>query len=122
MPRSTLSATPPARWRTLRIGDATMSRTNYLYALPPQKLSSAAMAVRDELKRVVRRLVEEGEWQGVGLTRGVGKAMWCRRVAGWWRPERVFLSLSRVRERAGVRSVAGSTRLLPLAVAPTSSR
>ena len=60
----------PERWRTLRIGDATMSRTNYLYALPPQKLSSAAVVVRDELKRVVRRLVEEGEWQGVGLIGG----------------------------------------------------
>ena len=57
----------PERWRYLRIADAAMKRTNYLYALPPQKLSPCAAVVRDELKRVVRRLVEAGEWQGVTL-------------------------------------------------------
>ncbi len=57
----------PQRWRCLRISDARMSRTNYLYALPPQQLSACAAAVRDELKVVVRRLVDSGQWQGVEL-------------------------------------------------------
>jgi LysR family transcriptional regulator, regulatory protein for tcuABC len=57
----------PQRWRTLRIADAVMTRTNYLYALPPHKLSPCAAIVRDELRRVVRGLTESGEWQGVTL-------------------------------------------------------
>ena len=58
----------PQRWRWLRISNATMTRTNYLYALPPQKLSPCAAVVRDELKGVVRQLVESGAWQGVALS------------------------------------------------------
>jgi LysR family tcuABC transcriptional regulator len=57
----------PLRWRCVRISDVAMSRTNYLYTLPPQKLSPCAAAVRDELRIVVRSLVESGEWQGVTL-------------------------------------------------------
>jgi LysR family tcuABC transcriptional regulator len=57
----------PQRWRCLRVSDAPMQRPNYLYALPPQKLSPCAAIVRDELKRVVRRLIEGGDWQGVRL-------------------------------------------------------
>lgn len=57
----------PERWRTLRIADAALTRPNYLYALPPQKLSPCAAVVRDELKRVVRTAVESGQWQGVVL-------------------------------------------------------
>lgn len=57
----------PAHWRTLPIVDAQLSRTNYLYALPPQKLSPCASVVRDELKLLVRRLIESGQWQGVRL-------------------------------------------------------
>jgi LysR family tcuABC transcriptional regulator len=57
----------PERWRCLRISDAQMTRTNYLYALPPQKLSPCAAAVRDELRVVVRQLVASGEWQGVSV-------------------------------------------------------
>jgi LysR family transcriptional regulator, regulatory protein for tcuABC len=57
----------PERWRCLRISDAEMRRTNYLYALPPQKLSPCAAAVRDELRLVVHRLIESGDWQGVEL-------------------------------------------------------
>lgn len=57
----------PERWRALRIEDARMTRTNYLYSLPDQKLSPCATVVCDELKRVVRRLVESGRWQGVTL-------------------------------------------------------
>ncbi|MDP1533306.1 MAG: LysR substrate-binding domain-containing protein, partial [Rubrivivax sp.] len=57
----------PLRWRCLRISDATMHRTNYLYALPPAKLSPCAAVVRDELRLVVRQLVGSGQWQGVSL-------------------------------------------------------
>lgn len=57
----------PQRWRCLRITDAPMVRPNFLYTLPPQKLSPCAAAVRDELRGVVRRLIESGEWQGVTL-------------------------------------------------------
>jgi LysR family transcriptional regulator, regulatory protein for tcuABC len=57
----------PQRWRYLCISDVAMTRTNYLYALPPHKLSPCAAVVREELKRVVRRLVEAGQWQGVSL-------------------------------------------------------
>jgi LysR family tcuABC transcriptional regulator len=57
----------PQRWRCLRIDDAAMTRPNYLYALPPQKLSPCAVVVRDELRRVVRQLVDTGAWQGVVL-------------------------------------------------------
>ena len=57
----------PGAWRTLRISDAQLSRTNYLYALPPQKLSPCAAIVRDELRRLVRQMIEAGDWQGVRL-------------------------------------------------------
>jgi LysR family tcuABC transcriptional regulator len=57
----------PGRWRALRIADARMTRTNYLYALQPQKLSACAAVVRDELKRTVRHLAQSGQWQGVTL-------------------------------------------------------
>lgn len=57
----------PGRWRTLAISDAPMTRPNYLYALPPQKLSPSAAVVRQEIRRVVREMVEAGRWQGVRL-------------------------------------------------------
>jgi LysR family tcuABC transcriptional regulator len=60
----------PQRWRTLRISDAAMVRTNYLYALPAHKLSPGAAVVHSELKRVVRGLVEAGHWLGVSLPAG----------------------------------------------------
>jgi LysR family transcriptional regulator, regulatory protein for tcuABC len=55
----------PERWRCLRVADASMSRTNYLYALPPLKLSPAAAVVRDEIRAVTQQLISSGEWQGV---------------------------------------------------------
>jgi LysR family transcriptional regulator, regulatory protein for tcuABC len=55
----------PKRWRCLRVSDASMTRTNYLYALPPLKLSPAAAVVRDEIRAVTQRLISSGEWQGV---------------------------------------------------------
>jgi LysR family tcuABC transcriptional regulator len=57
----------PERWRCLRISDANMTRVNYLYALPPQKLSPCAAVVQRELKVVVHELVTGGHWQGVEL-------------------------------------------------------
>jgi LysR family tcuABC transcriptional regulator len=57
----------PERWRCLRISDALMRRSNYLYSFPEHKLSPCAVIVRDEVKKVVRRLVESGEWGGVEL-------------------------------------------------------
>jgi LysR family tcuABC transcriptional regulator len=58
---------PPSGWRWLPIVDAPMTRTNYIYSLPVQKLSASASIVRTELKALVRRLVEDGIWQGVRL-------------------------------------------------------
>jgi LysR family tcuABC transcriptional regulator len=55
------------RWRFLRVSDAALHRTNYLYTLPAPKLSPVAAVVRDELRAVVRRLVQEGAWPGVEL-------------------------------------------------------
>jgi LysR family tcuABC transcriptional regulator len=57
----------PERWRPLRIADAALTRTTYLYSLPPPKLSHCAAVVRDALHHVVRDLVERGAWQGVKL-------------------------------------------------------
>lgn len=57
----------PQDWRALPIADAQMSRANYLYALPPEKLSPCAAAVRLELKELVRDMVDGGRWQGVRL-------------------------------------------------------
>ena len=65
----------PERWRCLSVSDAAMTRTNHLYALPPQKLSPCAAIVRDELRIVVRRMIEAGEWQGVALPGEVGAAV-----------------------------------------------
>ena len=62
----------PENWRCLRIAGVAMTRTNYLYALPPQMLSPCAAVVRDELKRVVRERVNAGDWQGVTLVPAAG--------------------------------------------------
>jgi LysR family transcriptional regulator, regulatory protein for tcuABC len=59
---------PPAGWRCLPIIDTPMTRGNYLYTLPVQKLSAAGSIVRAELKQLVQGLVESGAWQGVHLT------------------------------------------------------
>jgi LysR family tcuABC transcriptional regulator len=56
-----------SRWRALRISDARLTRSNYLYSLPPEKLSPTAALVRQELREVVRELVTSGQWVGVEL-------------------------------------------------------
>jgi LysR family tcuABC transcriptional regulator len=53
------------QWRALSISDATMSRRNYLYSLPPQRLSAAAAAVAAELKQTAFELIKSGGWTGV---------------------------------------------------------
>lgn len=52
-------------WRCLRIADANISRTNYLFALPPQKASEAQMIAHRELLALTHELVAEGSWNGV---------------------------------------------------------
>jgi LysR family tcuABC transcriptional regulator len=57
----------PERWRCLRIADVRVTRPSYLYSLPPSKLSPCAAIVRDELRGVVRSLIESGQSKGVKL-------------------------------------------------------
>jgi len=64
----------PERWRALRIADAAMTRTNYLYSRPPSKRSHCAAVVCDALGHVVRDLVESGAWQGVELSEAIPPA------------------------------------------------
>jgi LysR family transcriptional regulator, regulatory protein for tcuABC len=58
----------PDQWRCFGISKARLTRPNYLYALPAEKLSASASVVRSELKRLVHQLVESGTWQGARLT------------------------------------------------------
>jgi len=60
-----LEARRGREWRALSISDARMSRRNYVYSLPPQRLSVAAAAVAAELKQTALDLMESGEWTGV---------------------------------------------------------
>ena len=53
--------------RSLSISDALMQRQNYLYTLPAERLSLSTAVVRDELKDVVRQLVQGSHWQEVKL-------------------------------------------------------
>jgi len=52
------------KWRSLPISDARFQRRNFLYSLPPERLSTAAAVVAKELKETARALVESGEWEG----------------------------------------------------------
>jgi LysR family tcuABC transcriptional regulator len=61
-------------WRALSISDARMSRRNYVYSLPPQRLSAAAAAVAAELKLTALELMESGEWTGVEPVRSASAA------------------------------------------------
>ena len=53
------------QWRALPISDARMIRRNYLYSLPPKRLSTAAAVVSSELRDTAKELVESGAWSGV---------------------------------------------------------
>ena len=67
---ATHTSGPPDGWRCLPISGE-MTRPNYLYALPIQKLSVSASVVRTELKHIVRQLVLSGTWRGVSLASSV---------------------------------------------------
>lgn len=55
-------------WRCLRISNASITRPNYVFSQPADKLSDATALVRAELIQLVRELVERGRWQGVELS------------------------------------------------------
>jgi LysR family tcuABC transcriptional regulator len=61
------------QWRALPISDARMIRRNYLYSLPPKRLSTAAAVVSSELRSTAKELVESGAWSGVkAMTPAIG--------------------------------------------------
>lgn len=60
-----LDGTLRANWRALPITDAQLKRDNHLYSATSDKLSPAALVVRDELKATTRMLIESGKWGGV---------------------------------------------------------
>jgi hypothetical protein len=64
---ATLAFDAPHSLRCLRISDASLSWTNYLYTLPVQKMSTSAAIVHAEVKRVLRELVVSGVWGGARL-------------------------------------------------------
>jgi len=53
------------KWRALSVSDAHMSRRNYLYSLPPERLSTAAAVVATELHATALELMASGAWTGV---------------------------------------------------------
>ncbi len=53
------------KWRALSVSDARMSRRNYLYSLPPARLSTAAAVVATELNATALELMASGAWTGV---------------------------------------------------------
>ncbi len=52
-------------WRALSISDARLRRRNYLYSLPPERLSTAAAAVAGEIRTTTAELMATGAWTGV---------------------------------------------------------
>ncbi len=56
-------ATPALRWA--EIEDAGTARRNLLCSLSEDELSPAAVATRALLRRVVQRLIADGDWRGV---------------------------------------------------------
>jgi LysR family tcuABC transcriptional regulator len=52
------------RWRCLSFSDVRFRRRNFLYSLPPERLTTVAAVVTTELKETARELVEGGVWPG----------------------------------------------------------
>ena len=52
------------KWRCLPFSDAHLRRRNFLYSLPPERLTSVAAVVTGELKETARELVKSGGWPG----------------------------------------------------------
>lgn len=63
----------PDHWRCLPISDAKMICTQYLYALPPERLSTSSSVVQTEHKEIVTQMTQSGRWQGVRLIERTGK-------------------------------------------------
>ena len=52
------------KWRCLSFSDVRFRRRNFLYSLPPERLTTVAAVVTSELKETARELVEGGDWPG----------------------------------------------------------
>jgi LysR family tcuABC transcriptional regulator len=52
------------KWRCLSFSDMRFRRRNFLYSLPPERLTTVAAVVTGELKETARELVEGGVWPG----------------------------------------------------------
>lgn len=52
------------KWRCLSFSDTQLRRSNFLYSLPPESLTSAATVVAGELKETVRDLIADPRWKG----------------------------------------------------------
>lgn len=64
-------------WRCLRFSDAKFRRRNFLYSLPPERLTTAAAVVAAELKEAAGELVGDKNWPGfekIQQARGNGAA------------------------------------------------
>ena len=53
------------KWRALSVSDARMSRRNFVYSLPPARLSTAGAIVATELHATALELMASGAWTGV---------------------------------------------------------
>ena len=52
------------KWRCLPFSDVRFRRRNFLYSLPPERLTAVAAVVTSELKETVRELVNGKSWAG----------------------------------------------------------
>jgi LysR family transcriptional regulator, regulatory protein for tcuABC len=52
------------KWRCLPFSDVRFRRRNFLYSLPPERLTTVAAVVTSELKETARELVESRTWPG----------------------------------------------------------
>lgn len=52
------------KWRCLPFSDVRFRRRNFLYSLPPERLTAVAAMVTSELKETVAELVESKVWRG----------------------------------------------------------
>ena len=73
-------------WRCLSFSDAHLRRKNFLYSLPPERLTSVAALVTGELKETARELVAGGTWRGFEEIAGSGAEVPLRGPAGRRRP------------------------------------
>jgi LysR family tcuABC transcriptional regulator len=67
MPAMTPGAQERRRWRALPIGDARLTRRNYLYSATTCMPSQPQVVVAHELRDVTAALVGSGQWPGVTM-------------------------------------------------------